>query len=278
MIDRTVLKFFVKEAVSFEKLRQVNKIKAAPFTIVRAPRAAEKVSPLKSAPLSISGKSLKISAGEVKASPQLTKASDDMIIDMIKQQGVPESAITPEMVAGVSKQYQQNIGNLLGQVGVDTAPTAGSQVFMPRRFHSGLRDSLATQGIFVPKVTGGKAQRGLNDVIRSHELDELRYAPQSLATDGTRTRPIASHVSPEIIMNEANIAATLPGAEGDQIRRYFSAMRKPEFEELKSKLTDPKAIKGVEDLLAGKRISRHMRKRINRNYLEQGSQILPKQF
>lgn len=123
-------------------------------------------------------------------------------------------------------------------------------------------------GVDVPKDLSGSAKNIINRATGLHEAAELKAFIQSATSRGKASGPtFASHIGPNPMLNDVNIANTLTGKGSEEAARVIMQMRRPELKMLRAQLNhDVRAKELIDRLLSGNRISRHGRRYLDRAY------------
>lgn len=279
MLSPIVLKYFVKEAWDINDVRKAYDATAG-RVLVRPKRSAKA---LEQAAVGLGSKTKKnlmkfdpVAAdfyGDLSSLPY-THIPDEGI-KYLRASGAPEHLIQ-QQPARMYASTSQAMARYMDDAGADIASNPNrNSIFVGRKVRHGLENA----GVPYPKSPRAREVMGRN--IKRHEFNEARAARDTIAesADQTvgKTRPIASHFGPEVLIQDMNMANRYVGEGAGEYRNAMHAMRKGELEDLRRNLSDPANQKAVDTLLNGGRINRHRIKKLKKDYLATGSKLWPDQ-
>ena len=278
MIDRTVLKFFVKEAWDINDVRKAYDATIGRAGALRRPKRSNKAM----AEVAV-GLGPKTKQNLMKYDPIADMTGDSSSIPYTR---IPEEGQKYLRAAGVPEEFVDNpsayastsqaMARYMDEAGADIASNPNKpSIFVGRNVERGL----ARHGIPVPKTPA--AQEAFSRNIKRHEFNEALAAKNTIAESADQTvgstRPIATHFGPEVLIQDMNMANAFKGPGAKEYQGAIMSMRKGELSYLKENLSDPANRDAVDVLLRGGRINRHRIKKIKKDYLRTGTKLWPDQ-
>jgi NUDIX domain len=200
---------------------------------------------------------------------------------LIDADGLTEGALAGRraLITRRAKTYANSGGVVYVQPGSSYANLAKKDRAKDRavnRFRSKLKKTPPKQDYSVRSGLSGEDQEVFNRIVGGHESMEVRTGARrdmryrKEVGSGNTTRgtlsdsEFQSHVMPSVILrNDMNIVNTLP--EGNRlVKERFMQMRTPEIQDLIKEL--PQHKDSLQAVLQGKRLSRHVINKIDRDY------------